>query len=180
MKTNLLALLGLMLVLLAGAALAQEKTEKVTADPVDDLTVKLGQSAPLQFSFHVKQGFHINSNQPTEPELIPTRLTFSLPEDLVIARLRYPAGSLISLAFDPKTKLSVYSGNLVIKALLLTQSKSMTGNYTVHAELKYQACDDSACYPPKRIPMAFNVKVISGSRGVPKARPNAQSPHIHN
>jgi hypothetical protein len=180
MKTNLLILLGVLLVLSAGAVRAQEQTDKVTADPIDDLKVRLGGSVPLQFNFHVKPGFHINSNQPTEPELIPTRMTFSLPEDLVIGKLKYPPGSMISLAFDPKTKLSVYSGNVVVNAVLLTQSKSATGNYTVHAELKYQACDDSACYPPKRLPMAFNVKIVSGAKGVPKARPNAQSPHIHN
>jgi Disulphide bond corrector protein DsbC len=176
MKINSLALLGLMLVLLAGVARAQEK---VTADPVSDQKVKLGQSAPVQFTFHVRQGFHINSNQPTEPELIPTRLTFSLPEDLVMAKLKYPPGMLMSLAFDPKTKLSVYSGDVVIHAVLLPQPKASIGTFTVHAELKYQACDDSACYPPKRLPIAFNVKILSNSSGR-RARPNAQSPHIHN
>jgi hypothetical protein len=180
MKTNLLVSLGLMLVLWGGMVRAQEQTDKVTADPIGDHKVRLGQSVPIQFNFHVKPGFHINSNQPTEPELIPTRLTFSLPEDLVIGKLRYPPGSMVSLSFDPKTKLSVYSGEVVVHAVLLTQSKSATGNYTVHAELKYQACDDNACYPPKRLPMAFNVKILSNGRGGPKARPNAQSPHIHN
>src|SRR5262245_40451986 len=176
MKTNLLVLLGLMLVLSAGVACAQDK---VTAAPVGDLKVKMGQSVPVQFTFHVQPGFHINSNQPTEAELIPTRLTFSLPEDLVIAKLKYPPGAIISLAFDPKTKLSVYSGDVVIRGVLMPQPKAAAGNYTVHSELKYQACDDSACYPPKRLQLAFNVKILSASSGG-RARPNAQSPHIHN
>src|SRR5262245_46206256 len=176
MKTHISILLGLVLTLATGAARAEEK---VTAEPINDVKVKMGQSVPVQFTFHVKPGFHINSNQPTEPELIPTRLTFSLPEDLVIAKLKYPQGSMIGLAFDPKAKLSVYSGDVVIRGVLLPQPKALAGNYTVHGEFKYQACDDSSCYPPKRLPIAFNVKILSAS-SVPKARPTRTSPHIHN
>jgi hypothetical protein len=34
------------------------------------------------------------------------------------------------------------------------------GNYTLKAELRYQACNDNSCFPPKTVPMdvAVNVK----------------------
>ena len=181
MKTNLV-LLGLTLVLSGGAVRAQETQARqfVDAEPVDALTVMVGRSVPVQFTFHIKPGYHINSRVPTTPELIPTQLTFSPPEDLVIARIKYPAGVLTSFPFDPTEKLSVYSGDITIKGVVLTQPKSLAGRYTVHAELKYQACDNNACYPPKRLPVAFDVKITRGASKIRKARPNAQSPHIHN
>jgi hypothetical protein len=46
--------------------------------------------------------------------------------------------------------------------------------------LKYQACDNNACYPPKKLPFAFNVKVGNSGKSVPKARPTKTIPHIHN
>lgn len=153
---------------------------RVTADPLDPVTVRQGQKSPVAFTFHIKPGFHINSHLPATPELIPTALTFSPPEDLVIAKIQYPAGQLTSFPFDPTQKLSVYSGDVIIRGVVLAVPKAVTGNYTVHADLKYQACDDSACYPPKKLPVQFNVKISKGSPTSSRARPNAQSPHIHN
>lgn len=138
---------------------------RVTFEPLDTVSVPMGKSTPVTFTFHIKQGFHVNSHQPAEPELIPTELKFSPPEDLVIAKVQYPAGVLTSFPFDPTTKLSVYSGDIVIKAALLASPKATAGNYTVHGELKYQACDNNACYPPKKLPVQFDVDVSKSHKG---------------
>jgi Disulphide bond corrector protein DsbC len=175
MKTNWLALLGLTLVL-TGAVRAQER---VTVDPVSDLTVQMGKSVPVQFTIHIKPGFHVNSHQPVSPELIRTEILFSPPEDLVVAKVHYPPGELMSFPFDPTNKLSVYSGDFIVHAVVLPQPKATAGRYTVHADLKYQACDNSSCYPPKKVPIAFNVRIGSGA-GKARARPTRTSPHIHN
>lgn len=176
MKTNWLVLLGFTLVLSGGTARAQEK---VTVDPVSDLRVKLGQSVPVHFTIHIKPGFHVNSHQPISPELIPTEMKFSPPEDLVIAKVKYPAGELMSFPFDPTNKLSVYSGDFTVRAVVLPQPQAGVGRYTVHGELRYQACDNSSCYPPKRLPVSFNVRIGGASSGR-TARPTRTSPHIHN
>ena len=180
MKTYSLSLLGLVL-LLCGAIRAQEgdAAAKVSVESVETMTVKTGQGTPLQLTFHVKPGFHINSHQPTEPELIPTEIKFFPPEDLIVAKIQYPAGVLTSFPFDPSTKLSVYSGNVIIKGTLIPQSKATPGTYTVHGELRYQACDNNSCYPPKKLPVQFDVKIPRAATGS-RAHPNAQSPHIHN
>ena len=69
----------------------------------------------------------------------------------------------MSFAFDPNQKLSVYSGDFSVKAVVVAPPSANTGSYTVHADLKYQACDNNACYPPKTVPLAFDVKVGSVS-----------------
>jgi hypothetical protein len=194
MKIYRLILLAVfMCSLLSGGALLQAQEALAAQEPAapkprtfvdfvaaNNIVVSPGHSAPVQFTFHVQDPYHINSRQPLTEELIPTQLHFSLPPEVAFGKLQYPAGKLMSFPFDPNTKLSVYSGDFVIKGVVLAPGQASSGTYTVHGELKYQACDNNACYPPKKLPFAFNVKVGSGGKSVPKARATKTSPHIHN
>lgn len=153
------------------------KPSFVSFTPPATIIVKGKQPAPVEFTFHIQQGYHINSNQPSTPELIPTQLRFSLPGDLVIGKVQYPTGQLTSFPFDPNEKLSVYSGDFIIKALVLAQADASHGAHTVHGELRYQACDNNACYPPKKLPIDFEVKITAGT-DAKRTHGNKQSPHI--
>src|SRR6266481_1520255 len=64
-----------------------------------------------------------------------------------------------------------------VKVLVLAQPSASPGPYTVHVELKYQACDNNSCYPPKKVPVAFTVNVSPAPKTAPRAHGNAQSPH---
>jgi hypothetical protein len=154
-------------IFLACALSAQESSTPKGRTFVDfvsasNAVVAPGHTAPVQFTFHVQDPYHINSSKPLTEELIPTQLHFSLPGEIALGKMQYPAGKLMSFPFDPSTKLSVYSGDFVVRGLVMAPIKAATGTYTVHGELKYQACDNNACYPPKKLPFTFNVKV--GSR----------------
>ena len=65
----------------------------------------------------------------------------------------YSPGKIISLAFDPKTKLSVYTGEFDI----LARITATPGNHLVQAKLHYQACDQNECLPPKTINVPIDV-----------------------
>jgi Disulphide bond corrector protein DsbC len=171
-------------ILVLGVCVAQENSPRhgrtfVSFVSATYAVVSPGHSTPVQFTFRVQDPYHINSSKPLQEELIPTQLHFSLPGEIVLGRMQYPAGKLMSFPFDPNTKLSVYSGDVIVKGMVVAPPTAASGTYTVHAELKYQACDNNACYPPKQLPFTFNVKV--GNRtATRKAHGNAQSPHIHN
>jgi hypothetical protein len=170
--------------LLAGSAVIAQSQEGsgakgrqfVTTPGVPKVSVAPGKKASIEFPFEVGAGYHVNSHQPTSEELIPTQLVFTAPSDLVISGLQYPAGELMSFPFDPSVKLSVYSGSFVIKASLLAPAKVATGAHTIHGELRYQACDNRACYPPKSLPVDF---VVGVARPKKHPKPNRQSPHVH-
>src|SRR5215468_8469832 len=172
------------MVLLCGLVFAQQGSVSsqgrsyVEFEPLDTVAVRPGVTTPVQFTFHVKSGYHINSNKPTTEELIPTTLGFTPPPDLVIAKVQYPPGQLTSFPFDPTQKLSVYSGDVIIKAVIIPERHASWGTYTVHGEFKYQACDNNACYPPKRLPVQFDLKVSKAKRST-RPRPNRQSPNVH-
>ncbi len=66
----------------------------------------------------------------------------------------------MSFAFSPNEKLSVYSGDFTVNAVLKAPANAAAGSYPVKGELRFQACDHSACYPPRSIPVQFQVTVV--------------------
>lgn len=151
----------------------------VSFEPTSTVAITPGHTMPVSFVFHVAKGYHINSNRPTTPELIPTQLHFSLPGEIVVGKVQYPPGQLMSFPFDKTQKLSVYSGDVTIRALVIAAQDAKPGPLTIHGELKYQACDNSACYPPKKLPISFDVKVGKAAGKTKRTHENVQSPHIH-
>ena len=135
----------------------------VSFEGASSATVSPGKPAEVDLNFRVKDGFHVNSNKPNSELLIPTTLKLQPPSDLSTAAITFPPGKDISFPFDPSEKLNVYSDAFTVKAKLLAAHTAMTGNSTVHGELRYQACSDNACYPPKSIPFQFDVHVVSPS-----------------
>lgn len=168
--------------LLAALLPAQEpparKIPSVTLTLPGLATVVRGKPNTVELRFHVSAGFHVNSNKPTAEYLIPTVLKLDAPTDIVLGRITYPEGQEMSFAFAPTEKLSVYSGEFDLAAMVRPLSSVLPGDYEFHGQLKYQACDNAACYPPKQLPVHFVVKVV---KAPPPPRKNpGQSPHIHN
>lgn len=163
---------------LAGQEQFSARIPSVTMSPAPLATIQRGSAHPVELRFHVGTGFHVNSNTPTEEFLIPTVLTLDAPTDIIIGRVTYPAGELASFPFAPEQKLSVYAGEFTLSVMVRPLASVLPTEYAVHGMLKYQACDNAACYPPKKLPVEFNVKVI---KAPPPHRANPpQSPHVHN
>lgn len=148
--------------LLAGWALAQGFGDKppVILAPVGNVQVRAGASKEVSLDFRIGSEFHINSHTPKSPLLIPTALKLVAPEQVTVADVKYPAGQDMTFAFSPDEKLSVYSGDFSINAVLKAPASVPAGTYPVKGELRFQACDHSACYPPKTIPVQFQVTVV--------------------
>ena len=157
------ALALLTLLVLFAVALAQDglvpKTPQVTALPTEAVAVAPGGSARVELRFRVSPGFHINSNRPRSEFLIPTRLKLSPPANLTPGSVVYPEGKDLTFVFSPKEKLNVYSGDFSVRAELRALRSAPPGSYRVPGELRYQACNDRACFPPVKLPVEFEVTV---------------------
>ena len=172
---------ALLMVLLGAPLFAQDspgrKAPSVTMSPVPLEAIVLGKPGVVDLHFRVASGFHVNSNSPSEEYLIPTALKLDAPTDIVIGGITYPPGEDVSFPFAPDQKLNVYSGDITIAVLVRPLSSVLPGRYAIHGQLKYQACDNAACYPPKKLPVDFEVKV---SKAPTAARKNpGQSPNVH-
>ena len=147
---------------MAGLAFSQvpgQRVPTVTMAPVGKVHVSSGGTASVEIDFRVGSEFHINSNKPRSELLIPTVLKLSAGEPLSLVAVKYPAGQDMSFPFAPTEKLNVYSGDFSITAVVKAPAKAANGDYPVAGDLRFQACDRSACYPPRSIPVKFEVSV---------------------
>jgi hypothetical protein len=167
------------LVLLGTSAFAQSgKAPSVTIGPIPTVTAQRTSQTLVPLNFRVAPGFHINSNAPKSEFLIPTQLKMDVPTDIVLGKIQYPEGKDVSFPFSPDEKLNVYSGDFTINVAVHPLHSVVPGKYVMRGNLRYQACDNAQCFPPKTLPVSFDVKVVKEPPG-PRHNP-AQSPHVHN
>jgi hypothetical protein len=176
MKTRLVVALAL-LTAIAFAQSPGKKAPSVTLAPIDLVTVTRGKGAPVSLHFRVAPGFHINSNTPKSEFLIPTALKMDAPTDIALTRTSYPPGKDMTFPFAPDEPLNVYTGDFTVSMTVRPLHTVQPGKYAIHGDLKYQACDNAACYPPKHLPVDFEVKILKGA--TPQGKNPAQSPHAH-
>jgi cytochrome c biogenesis DsbD-like protein len=170
---------GAMALLITSMAPAQlGKIPPVTLSPVGTVTAPRAGQTMVNLEFHVPPGLHINSNLPKSEFLIPTALKLDVPTDIVLGRISYPPGEDVSFPFSPDETLNVYTGDFTVALAVHPLTSVVPGKYVMHGVLRYQACDNAACFPPKTIPVSFEVKVVK-EPAAHHANP-AQSPHIHN
>ncbi len=134
----------------------------VTAVNTAHATVSPGKPAKVQLKFRVSDGFHVNSNVPRSSYLIPTKLMLSPSNAVSVGKITYPAGTDMTFPFAPDEKLNVYSGEFTIGASLSATPAAARGHHKLQGELSYQACNDRACYPPKKLPVSIEVTVAKG------------------
>ncbi|HXM67447.1 MAG TPA: protein-disulfide reductase DsbD domain-containing protein, partial [Candidatus Acidoferrum sp.] len=154
------------------------KAPTLTVAPVPLVTTQRTKQTTVEINFRVPPGYHVNSNTPKSEFLIPTTLRIEVPTDIILGKTEYPAGKDMTFPFSPDEKLNVYSGDFTIAVGVHPLRSVVPGKYAMHGTLRYQACDNAACYPPKNLPVSFEVKVVK-EPPAPHKNP-AQSPHVHN
>jgi len=146
--------------LIASPAQEVQKKQYVSQLTTPRVSVAGAKTLPVKLKFAIQPEMHINSNHPNTENLIPTKLVLDLPTDLSIVKTIYPAGKDFAFAFDPNDKLNVYSGEFPITLQVRPAHGASAGTFKVHGELQYQACNDRACFPPKKLPVEFEVTVL--------------------
>jgi thiol:disulfide interchange protein len=106
----------------------------------------------------LEAGWHVNAHQPLEEFLIPTELSFPGDAPFTVGRVVYPEHKLFTFAFSPDP-LAVYEERFALGVELTLADDLPPGSRRVEASLRYQACNDKQCAPPKTIavPLDFNV-----------------------
>ena len=119
----------------------------------DAVEVKAGEAQVVELRFRVQDGFHINSHTPKDELLIPTALQLNAASGMKIVDEQYPKGSTFRLPLDKTETLDVYQGEFRVSVRLVAPK----GSSTLTGALKYQACDNAVCYPPKTLPVVVAV-----------------------
>ncbi len=115
----------------------------------DSVNLSAAKVQTVELRFRVDPGFHINSHTPKDELLIPTELRLDSASGVQIVGEQYPAGSPFRLAVGSGETLDVYQGEfrITVKLSAAPDARDLTGS------LRYQACDNAACFPPKTLPV---------------------------
>ena len=114
----------------------------------------------------IKSGYHVNSHKPSDEYLIATTLTPQLPPGFQVLDTIYPAGRQEKFSFSPDKPLDVYTGSVTFKLRVVAQADAAIGAVNIPVILRYQACNDTTCLPPVKIPVDVRVDVgAAGSAG---------------
>lgn len=137
----------------SGSSPSALKPEAVSYLFPEQVSLPAGKASTVALHFRIAPGLHINSHTPSADYLIGT--TFSIPagETAQLEHASYPVGKNITLPADPKMQLNVYTGDFAIDARLV----AARGNHLVQGKLRYQACDQVQCLPPKTITVPIDV-----------------------
>jgi hypothetical protein len=117
------------------------------------VTVPAHRATEIDLHFRVANGLHINSHAPLDKSLIPARLAVVEAHGLNVTAVDFPPGAEYAPQFAPKEKLSVYTGEFILRAHVTAEP----GDHALEAGLRYQACDANSCMPPHTIPVEITV-----------------------
>jgi DsbC/DsbD-like thiol-disulfide interchange protein len=106
----------------------------------------------------VKEGYHVNSNKPNEEYLIPLKVTWTSLGALEGGAVTYPKPESVKYEFSEQP-LSVYTGAFDLVANFKVASNAAAGPGAATGKLRYQACSNRACYPPKTVEITVSYQV---------------------
>jgi DsbC/DsbD-like thiol-disulfide interchange protein len=129
---------------------AQNTKQYLTIGELPKVAGKRSAAVQARIPVTVQMGFHVNSNAPKDEYLIPLKLTWKSTGVLEAGQVVYPKPSLEKYEFA-ESPLSVYTGAFELVTNFKVAANAPAGPGVAAGQLRYQACNDRACFPPKTI-----------------------------
>lgn|ERR1700691_2041812 len=128
-------------------------------DPPPPLRAKVGTAVEAKVPLSLQEGYHVNSNKPSDEYLIPLQLTWSKGV-LEPAGVVYPKPRFEKYQFSPDKPLSVFSGSFELVAKFTVPANAPAGPAAMSGKLRYQACNNTMCLTPKNMDVALQVDIV--------------------
>jgi thioredoxin:protein disulfide reductase len=134
-------------VLAAAASVSAVSAQEVSGN-LGDGTIERGKKTRAVVVLDIPSELHANSNKPKSEYLIPTTVKVTPVAGLRIGPVVYPAGIDKKFGFS-ENELNVYEGKVEF-GFDVTPLKNFRGEkVSVEVAVRYQACNDEVCFPPK-------------------------------
>jgi hypothetical protein len=145
-------------VCLPAIARNSDKVVKVRAGQ-PSYKIKAGQSAPIEVVIEINSGYHINSNRPPDPNLIPTRLRLERLAGVTTTAVVYPKAKMQKFEFSEKP-LPVFDGTAILKFNARALASAAAGNHALKGKLAVQACNDQQCLRPVTLDVTIPIEIV--------------------
>ena len=147
-----------LLVLAAAGFLAQDLPRKATTETKHlTLTTSASPAAPgkpvtLAVDVVPKPKMHVYS--PGQVGYIAITLTLDAAPGFTAAKAKYPAGEKIYMPILKETQIVYQKPFRIVQNVTVRQGSRPL---TITGTLRYQACDDTICYLPTTVPLAWSL-----------------------
>lgn len=140
-----------------GPELNGQSIQFVTAS--DSLTwlCRTDEKKVFSIEFKIHEGYHIQSNQVSDDNLIPTMVTLTnIPPDIQLSGPEFPESADFKLN-GSDVPMQVFHHILTVSFPGKVKKEATTGSYKVQGNLQYQVCDSVKCYFPRDLPFTINL-----------------------
>ena len=125
---------------------------------IEQRAIRPGQTVILVLRVELPENIHLQSDKPRDPYVIPTLLTFTLPEGITVEEIAYPESTDFLLE-DWDEPLAVFEHEFTIEVRLVLDADFSPGEVVVPGSFLYQACDKRICFPPKTAAVEWRMDV---------------------
>jgi thiol:disulfide interchange protein DsbD len=138
------------------------------AAPPDPVSARLhAGNAEAVVELTIAPGWHVNAHTPRDEFLVPTTLEIVPPPGQKAAEVSWPEPVERTLAISPGKALLLYEGQVRLSAPLSGTAAASTP--PLRARLRFQACNDDTCLPPKTLELTAEEPVHAGAPGAGNA-----------
>lgn len=134
------------------AASAQE-----VSGSIGNGTVRRGATTRGTVVLTIPAELHVNSNKPKSEYAIPTTVRVS-GTGITVGSITFPRGTNRKFQFS-ENLINVYEGTVFFPFTVTVPRNYKGSSITVKAVVRYQACTDEVCYPPKSKTVEITAKV---------------------
>jgi DsbC/DsbD-like thiol-disulfide interchange protein len=110
-------------------------------------TVAKGSRVRGTVVLNVPAGLHVNSSRPSSEYLIPTTVRLA-GNGVRVGGVTYPRGKNRKFQFS-ESLLNIYDGTVRFPFTVTVPANYKGKTISVKATVRYQACTDEVCYPPR-------------------------------
>ncbi len=145
---------------------AQLRGIKADTTPLlDSDGARAGAGVRAALQVKLPEGFHVQSNRPRDESLIPTVLTVDAPSGVSVEEIVFPPSTDLKQA-GVEQPLAVFEREFMIGVRFAVGKNVTTGDVTVPARLRYQACDQTMCYAPATAQVSWTLHVVPATAKV--------------
>lgn len=126
--------------------LSPEQIVRATIAPTP--AVPSGGHGELRITLQIAPGYHVMSNQPSNPLYIASRVRFAAHEIIAWGAPIYPPPQSFRLADET---IATFEGEIAVRVPFEIANAAIPGSYELLGTLEYQSCTQTSClFPVKR------------------------------
>jgi DsbC/DsbD-like thiol-disulfide interchange protein len=148
-----LSIFGLFLLLGIGS----DSAAQTVSGSIGNGTIARGVSTQGRVTLTIPGGLHVNSNRPNSKYSIPTTVRLEAT-GVTVGGVTYPPGRNKRFQFSDEA-INIYEGRVTFP-FRVTVPRNFRGNtIRVRAIVRFQACTDEVCYPPRNQEVTLTARV---------------------